>query len=63
VREKYSLEDLLEAPDRPLTPDEWNNFDRYMRMTNGDKSAADVDIGSATKRIVSRILQRKTCLA
>jgi len=62
VGKRYDLEDLLKTPDRPLTRGEWNNFDRYMRMTNDDRSAADVDIGPAVKRIVGRIRRRKTYL-
>ena len=59
---KYDLDELLKTPDKPLTKDQWNNFDRYMRMTNDDKSAADVDIGPAVKRIVNRIRRQKTYL-
>jgi hypothetical protein len=57
---KYNLDDLLKTPDRPLTRDQWNNFDRYMRMTNDDKSAAGVDIGPAVDKIVRRIKRNKT---
>jgi len=55
---KYDLDELLETPEKPLTRDQWNNFDRYMRMTNDDKSAADVDIGPAVERDI-RSMRRK----
>jgi hypothetical protein len=57
---KYDLDNLLKTPDRPLTMNQWNNFDRYMRMTNDDKSAADVDIEPAINKIANRIRRNKT---
>jgi len=54
----YDLDELLKTPDKPLTRDQWNNFDRYMRMTNDDKSAAEVDIGHAVERDI-RSMRRK----
>jgi hypothetical protein len=54
--EPYDLADLLKDLDRPLTVDQWNNFDDYyMRMTNDSKSAADVDIGPATERYSKKL--------
>jgi hypothetical protein len=56
----YDLAELLKDPEGPLTANQWNNFDRYMRMTNDDKSAADVDIGPAIERRVKEIKEKGT---
>jgi hypothetical protein len=53
--EPCDLADLLRNPRQRLTKDQWNNFDRYMRMTNDDKSAADVDIGPGIERYMKMI--------
>lgn len=58
--ELYDLDDLLAHPDRPLTKEQWNNFDRYMRSPNNDKSAAEVDIAPAVKKAVAEIRSKKS---
>jgi len=58
MTKKYDLDELLKTPNKPLTRDQWNNFDRYMRMTNDDKSAAEVDIGPAVNREIARIKRK-----
>jgi len=58
MAKKYDLDELLKTPHKPLTKDQWNNFDRYMRMTNDDKSAAEVDIGPAVDREIARIKRK-----
>jgi len=58
MAKKYDLDDLLKTPDKPLTRDQWNNLDRYMRMTNDDKSAAEVDIRPAVDREIARIKRK-----
>jgi len=63
LAKKYDLDELLKTPDRPLTRDQWNNFDRCMRMSNDNKSADEVDIEPEVNRVVTRIRRKKTCLA
>jgi hypothetical protein len=53
----YDLGYLLKNPSIELTPDQW---DICMRMTNDDKSAADVDIGPAIKRRIKEIDEKGT---
>jgi len=61
LEKEYDLRELLENPDRPLTKYEWDNFGNlYMRMTNDDKSAADVDIAPEVNRRVEEIKKRGT---
>jgi len=56
---KYDLKELLENPHRPLTGEQYGNFDKYMAMTNDDKSARDVDIGPAIDELVREINEKK----
>ncbi|MCL2688530.1 MAG: hypothetical protein FWE57_01610 [Chitinispirillia bacterium] len=44
MTQKYDLKELLKNPDTPLTEEQFENWHKYMAMTNDDKSAADVDI-------------------
>jgi hypothetical protein len=56
----YDLDELLKTPGRPLTKRQRNNFDRYMRDVNDDKSAADVDIGPAVRKEIAEIRRKKS---
>lgn len=47
MKQNYDLEGLLKNPDKPLTKEQYENFHLYMRFTNDDKSAKDVDISQA----------------
>jgi len=53
---RYSLKDLPD--DRPLTRDEYLNFDRYMTFANHDKSAKEVNISEAISEIVANLDER-----
>jgi hypothetical protein len=58
---KYDLEELLKSPRRPLTEEEFDNFDRYMRFSNDDKPASEVDIDDAVDYIVKKIDENGIC--
>ncbi|MCL2688974.1 MAG: DCN1-like protein [Chitinispirillia bacterium] len=60
MSKKYDLDELLETPDKPLTRDQWNNFERYMAMTNDDKPASEVDINAAIKRDIEDMRRKGT---
>lgn len=49
------ISELSKDPFRPLTQDELDHFDEYMTFKNDDKSAADVSVKNAVKRIKSNI--------
>jgi hypothetical protein len=53
--EKYDLAEALKNHDKPLTKEQFENFDRYMAMTNDDKSADEVDIGPAIEARIREI--------
>ena len=53
VARKYNLAELLRNPDRPLTKEQYENLDKYLRPTNDDKSAKDVDIGVAVDELIA----------
>jgi hypothetical protein len=57
TNQDYDLGYLLKNPDIELTPNQW---DICMRMTNDDKSVADVDIGPAIKRRIKEIDEKGT---
>jgi hypothetical protein len=59
--QKYDLAELLENPDEPLTREQFENFDEYLRFTNNDKSAKDVDIGDAVDEIIKKIDEKGVC--
>ncbi len=61
MAEKYDLDELLANPDAPLTREQFENFDKYMAMTNDDKSASDVDIGGAVKEIAVEMNANGIC--
>jgi hypothetical protein len=55
-----TLEELWKNPNSPLTVEEWNNFDKIMRMTNDDKPASEVDIGPGIRKDIREIRRRGT---
>jgi hypothetical protein len=57
---RYSLAELMKDPHRPLTSDQWNNFDRYMLMENEGRPASDVDITPGVDRAVAEINEKGT---
>jgi hypothetical protein len=57
---KYNLDELLETPGKPLTMEQWNNLDLYMRDSNDDKSAAEVDIAPGVERAIAEIRRKKS---
>jgi hypothetical protein len=52
---KYNLTELLRNPDLPLTKEQYENLDKYLRPTNDDKSAKDVDIGDAVDELIAEM--------
>jgi oligoendopeptidase F len=58
---KYDLAELLKNPRKPLTREQFENFDKYLRFTNDDKSAKDVDISDAADDIIERINKNGVC--
>ena len=56
----YDLKELLMSPNRPLTKEQYGDFDKYMAMTSYDKSAKDVDISLAIDELVMEINERKS---
>jgi hypothetical protein len=57
---KYDLAELLKSPDTPLTDEQFENWPKYMAMTNDDKSAAEVDIGPAIEARIKEIEEKGT---
>jgi hypothetical protein len=53
--EKYDLAEALKNHDKPLTKEQFENFDKYMAMTNDDKSADEVDISRSIARRIEEI--------
>jgi len=49
------ISELSSDPYRPLTQDELDHFDDYLTFKNDDKSAKDVSIKNAVKRVTSNI--------
>jgi len=52
---KYDMAELLKNPARPLTKEQYENLDKYLRPTNDDKSAKDVDIGGAVDELIAEM--------
>jgi hypothetical protein len=52
---QYDLAELLKTPDRPLTKEQYENLDKYLRPTNDDKSARDVNIGEAVDELIAEM--------
>jgi len=61
MTEKYDLNELLANPDAPLTREQFENFDRYMAMTNDDKPANDVDITDTVMEIAGEMRANGIC--
>jgi hypothetical protein len=61
MTEKYDLDELLANPDIPLTREQFENFDKYMAMTNDDKPSSDVDITNAVKEIAGDMNANGIC--
>jgi hypothetical protein len=57
---EWDFDELLDHPNRPLTKEQWNNFDRFLREPNDDKSAADVDIGPEVEKVIAEIERKKS---
>lgn len=55
VAKKYDLAELLKNPDNPLTKAQYEKLDKYLRPTNDDKSAKDVDIGGAVDELIAEM--------
>ncbi|MCL1945821.1 MAG: hypothetical protein FWF51_01530 [Chitinivibrionia bacterium] len=60
MKQNYDLGVLLKNPDKPLTKKQYENFHLYMKFTNDDKSAKDVDIGPAINERCKEIDAKKT---
>jgi len=52
---KYDMAELLKNPASPLTKEQYENLDKYLRPTNDDKSAKDVDIGGAVDELIAEM--------
>lgn len=52
---QYDLAELLKTPDRPLTKEQYENLSKYLRPTNDDKSARDVNIGEAVDELIAEM--------
>jgi len=50
---RRDLADLLETPDRPLTPEEEEHFDEYMSFKNHSESAADISLTEGVDEVLS----------
>jgi hypothetical protein len=57
---KYDLAELFKHPDEPLTDEQFENWPKYMAMTNDDKSAADVDITDVVEARIREIDEKGT---
>jgi len=57
---KYDLREILKNPNKPLTKEQYENWDKYLRPTNDDKSAKDVDIGTAVDEIIAEMDKNKS---
>jgi hypothetical protein len=55
VIRKYDVAELLRNPDSPLTKEQYENLDKYLRPTNDDKSAKNVDIGGAVDELIAEM--------
>jgi len=55
VARKHDLTELLKNPERPLTKTQYENLDKYLRPTNDDKSAKEIDIGSAVDELIAEM--------
>lgn len=55
---KYDLAELFKDPDRRLTKDEYEHLDEYLRPTNDDISAKDVDIDEAVGELVTEMNEK-----
>jgi hypothetical protein len=60
MAEKYDLAEALKNHDKPLTAEQFENFDRYMALTNDDKSADEVDIGRAAREIIEEMNKKES---
>jgi len=60
MKEKYDLDELLEAPHTPLTDDQFNNWRKYMALTNDDKPASEVDISDGVLELCEEIDRKGT---
>jgi len=56
----YDLRDLLKTPHEPLTKEQYENFDKYMAMTNDDKSADTVDLMPAVLELTAEMNAKKS---
>jgi hypothetical protein len=61
MTQMYDLKELLKNPDTPLTEEQFENWPKYMAMTNDDKSAAGVDIMPAVLARIREIDKKGTC--
>ncbi|MCL2329657.1 MAG: hypothetical protein FWC39_14260 [Bacteroidetes bacterium] len=53
--ENYDLRELLKNPHTPLTKEQYENWDKYLKFTNDDKTAADVDISTGIAERIKEI--------
>jgi hypothetical protein len=60
LEKKYDLDELLKNPNKPLTKSQYENFHKYMRPVNNDKSAKDVDLSKGAEKIIRRIKRNGT---
>jgi|TergutMp193P3_1026864.scaffolds.fasta_scaffold783585_1 hypothetical protein len=61
MAQKYDLDELLANPDKPLTREQYENFEKYMAMTNDDKPASEVDINHAVDEIIEEMNTKGVC--
>jgi hypothetical protein len=58
---KYDLDKLMADPYKPLTREQYENFDKYMAMTNDDKPASEVDLTDAVEELIEEMDVKGVC--
>jgi len=61
VEQKYDLTELMANPDKPLTREQYENFDKYMTMAESEKSASEVDITGAVADLIVEMNAKGVC--
>ncbi|MDR0304355.1 MAG: hypothetical protein LBH98_06265 [Chitinispirillales bacterium] len=60
MQQEYDLGELLKNPDKRLTKEQYENWNKYISQGNDDKSANEVDISAAINKRCEEIRERGT---